>query len=84
MTIIEFILQDFGEELSIKKMNQFNSLDMEQNDNFYFNDNHVEDLSLYNTGASEAILPYMSDIIEFIADLHVLSKIKVLFSIKKI
>ncbi|KAE9556072.1 hypothetical protein FO519_000706 [Halicephalobus sp. NKZ332] len=51
MTIVEFIMQDYGEEISA-------------------------DLDQFNTGASEAIRPFMSDILEFIADLHVLSKLK--------
>lgn len=52
MTIVEFIMQDYGEEISA-------------------------DLDQFNTGASEAIRPFMSDILEFISDLHVLSKLKV-------
>lgn len=52
MTIVEFIMQDYGEEV------------------------HA-DLDQFNTGASESIRPFMTDILEFIADLHVLSKLKV-------
>lgn len=77
MTIVELILQDFGEELSIKNINQFNALDLEKNIDFDLYDNKIDDVSLYNTGASEAIRPFMNEILEFIADLQVLSKIKV-------
>uniref|UniRef100_A0A7E4W212 Protein unc-79 homolog n=1 Tax=Panagrellus redivivus TaxID=6233 RepID=A0A7E4W212_PANRE len=47
--------------------------------NFVLQDYGVDvgtDVSQFNTGASEAIRPFMSDILEFIADLHVLSKLK--------
>uniref|UniRef100_A0A914CGD5 Uncoordinated protein 79 n=1 Tax=Acrobeloides nanus TaxID=290746 RepID=A0A914CGD5_9BILA len=36
----------------------------------------IADLDQFNTGASEAIRPFISDTIEFITDLHVLSKLK--------
>jgi hypothetical protein len=37
----------------------------------------ITDVDQFNTGASEAVRPFLSDILEFIADLHVLSKLKV-------
>ncbi|KAI6239067.1 Uncoordinated protein 79 [Aphelenchoides fujianensis] len=54
MTIVELILQDFGEEVS----------------------EDITDVDQFNTGASEAVRPFLSEILEFIADLHVLSKLK--------
>uniref|UniRef100_A0A1I7SQ44 Uncoordinated protein 79 n=2 Tax=Bursaphelenchus xylophilus TaxID=6326 RepID=A0A1I7SQ44_BURXY len=36
----------------------------------------IPDLDQYSTGGSEAIRPFLSDLLEFIADLHVLSKLK--------
>lgn len=77
MTIVELILQDFGEEINTTNMSHSNALDTEKSDDCNVNDNSVDDISLYNTSASEAIRPFMSEILEFIADLHVLSKIKV-------
>ncbi|CAD5216887.1 unnamed protein product [Bursaphelenchus okinawaensis] len=36
----------------------------------------IPDLDQYSTGGSETIRPFLSDLLEFIADLHVLSKLK--------
>ncbi|KAI6201724.1 Uncoordinated protein 79 [Aphelenchoides besseyi] len=54
MTIVQFILQDFGEEIP----------------------EEITDVDQFNTGASESVRPFLSEILEFIADLHVLSKLK--------
>lgn len=40
----------------------------------------ITDVDQFNTGASEAVRPFLSDVLEFIADLHVLSKLKVTLS----
>ncbi|KAI1729072.1 cation-channel complex subunit UNC-79 domain-containing protein [Ditylenchus destructor] len=54
VTIVELILQDYGEEIS----------------------EQIADVDQFNTGASEAVRPFMTEILEFIADLHILSKLK--------
>lgn len=36
----------------------------------------IHDLDQYCTGAAEAVRPFLSDLLEFVADLHVLSKLK--------
>jgi hypothetical protein len=36
----------------------------------------ITDIDQFNTGASEAVRPFLSDVLEFISDLHVLSKLK--------
>lgn len=39
----------------------------------------ISDVDQFNTGAAEAIRPFLSDVLEFISDFHVLSKLKVCF-----
>lgn len=65
MTIVYLILQDFGEEIPEEVLNTTKRR------------NYLLNMDQFNTGAAEAIRPYMNDIIEFIADLVNLSKLKV-------
>lgn len=41
------------------------------------------ELDQFNTGASEAVRPFLNDVLEFISDLHVLAKLKV-FALNKL
>lgn len=38
---------------------------------------NVDDIDQFNTGASEAARGWLTDVLEFVADLHVLAKLKV-------
>lgn len=67
LMLVQFVLEDFGGTLIPSVV--FNS---------YKSDiNHYHDD--YNTNASECIKQYVNDIIEFISDVHALSRIEVSF-----
>jgi hypothetical protein len=80
LTVVKLVLQDFGEPVD------------EDNNN---NSGHggrpstsgqpsaastrLVDIDQFNTAGSEAIRPFMNDILEFIADMHVLTRLKASF-----
>lgn len=92
LTIVRLVLQDFGEPLvddwtaaacgqPETEMGGDNSLaDLgfrERRGTLGGAGDHFGSADQFNTGAAEAIRPHVPELLEFIADMHVLAKLKV-------